>query len=119
MTASCDKNDFYKLKISTTILQCDCDTGVLEAFDLPCYLLMSLKNEAVLQCPAGIASMITESQGRSIVLLQIFIQFNRRCLGETKPTPALLLVQHYKRIKQNILSDALRLNLELNLKSDV
>lgn len=34
---------------------------------------MSLKNEAVLvQCPVGIASMITEAQSCTIVLLQIF-----------------------------------------------
>lgn len=112
--------DFYKLRISTTILEYDCATGTLEAFDLPWYLLMSLKNEAVLvPCPVGTASMITEAQSCITVFLQTCLQFNRRWLAETKPTPATLSVQHYKRIKQNIPSDALRLNLEPNLKSDV
>lgn len=63
--------------------------------------------------------MITETLSCTIVFLQICIQFNRRQLGETKPSPAMLFIQLYKRIKQNIPSDAPRLNLKLKLKSDV
>lgn len=95
---------FYKLKkfplLSWKQLDYDYATSFLKGFDLLWYLFIFLKNEVLLvQCPVGIASMLTEVQSCKpslAVFLKNCLQFNSRWLGETKTTPAMLFGQHYK-----------------------